>query len=210
MPTKAFVYVEMQNSVPFNQFPWRELGPSIAEQPGFISKTWLSGVETGSIGGFYAFDSIENAQKYVTGFLPEKCASIGVAHGSRIFNADIVEEASRDMGSVHFGTKLDTKPGAFVYTEVQINVPFEQAPWKTINPTLKKQPGILAKTWTSGLHTNSAGGLYAFDTMENATAFAVNYFPTEGAEMNAAFTTRIFDASVVEEASKQLHSPFYV
>ncbi len=103
-----------------------------------------------------------------------------------------------------------TPPGAFVYTEVQINVPFENAPWREINPTLKKQPGILAKTWTSGLHTNTAGGLYAFNTLENATAFAVNYFPTEAAQMNAAFSTRIFDASVVEEASKQLLSPFFI
>ena len=54
------------------------------------------------------------------------------------------------------------------------------------------------------------GGIYAFDTIENATAFAVNYFPKEAAALNAAFTTRIFDGRVVEEASKQLHSPFFV
>ncbi len=210
MSIKAFVYVEMQNSVSFAQFPWRELGLDIAKQPGFINKTWLSGVGSNSVGGFYVFNSIENAQKYVTGFLPEKCAAIGVAHGSRIFNADIVEEASRDMGSVHFGAKLKAPPGAFVYTEVQISVPFENAPWREINPILKKQSGILAKTWASGLHTNTAGGFYAFDTIEHAQAFAVNYFPTEGAKMNAAFTTRIFDGTVVKDASKQLNSPFYV
>lgn len=210
MQIKAFVYTELQNSLPFDQAPWRELNPVLLQQPGFINKTWLSGVVNNSVGGFYAFDSIENAQKFVTAYFPEEVRAFNVAHTSRIFDATVVEEASREMNSVHFGAKLEVKPGAFVYTEVQLSVPFENAPWRALNPTLKQQPGILSKTWLSGLHTLTPGGIYAFDTIENATAFAVNYFPTEAAALNAAFTTRIFDARVVEEASKQLHSPFFV
>ncbi len=209
MIIKAFVYTELQNSLPFDQAPWRELNPILIDQPGFINKTWLSGVVNNSVGGFYSFDSIENAQKFVTAYFPDEVRNFNVAQTTRIFDAAVVEEASRDMNSVHFGAQLDTKPGAFVYTEVQLNVPFENAPWRELNPTLKKQPGILAKTWLSGLHTNTPGGIYAFDTIENATAFAVNYFPTEAANLNAAFTTRIFDGRVVEEASRQLNSPFY-
>ena len=210
MQTKAFVYTELQNSLPFDQAPWRELNPVLQQQPGFINKTWLSGVVNNSVGGFYAFDSIENAQKFVTAYFPEEVRAFNVAHTSRIFDATVVEEASREMNSVHFGARLEIKPGAFVYTEVQLSVPFENAPWRELNPTLKQQPGILSKTWLSGLHTQTPGGIYAFDTIENATAFAVNYFPTEAAALNAAFTTRIFDGRVVEEASKQLHSPFFV
>ncbi|MEE2729782.1 MAG: YdhR family protein [Pseudomonadota bacterium] len=209
MEIKAFVYTELQNSLPFDQAPWRELNPIILEQPGFINKTWLSGAVNNSVGGFYAFDSIENAQKFVTAYFPDEVRNFNVAHTTRIFDASVVEEASRDMNSVHFGATLDMKPGAFVYTEVQLSVPFDQAPWRELNPTLKQQPGILSKTWLSGLHTNTPGGIYAFDTLENATNFAVNYFPTEAANLNAAFTTRIFDGSVVEQASKQLKSPFY-
>ena len=88
-------------------------------------------------------------------------------------------------------------------------VPFDMVSWREINPTLKAQPGILAKTWLSGLQTNTIGGIYAFDTIENARNFALTYFPTETARMNAAFYTRVFDAGVAEEASRQLHSPFF-
>ena len=207
---KAFVYTELQISVPFNDAPWKEVNISLLQQPGLINKTWLSGTTNNSLGGFYAFESIEDAQKFVTGYFPGEAKKFGVAQTTRIFNAEIVEEASRDMNSVHFGADLKQKPGAFVYTEVQVNVPFDQAPWKEINPGLKTQPGILAKTWLSGLHNNTLGGLYAFDTIENAKEFAISAFPQEAAGLNAAFYTRVFDASVVEEASRELRSPFFV
>ncbi len=60
------------------------------------------------------------------------------------------------------------------------------------------------------LATNTLGGIYAFDTIENANAFALNYFPSETAKLNAAFSTRVFDASGVEEASRQMRSMFFV
>ncbi len=209
MTQKAFIYTELQISLPFSQAPWREVNPTLLQQPGILNKTWLAGVGNHSLGGIYEFDSIENAQKFVTGYFPSEAQKFGVAQTTRIFDAAIVEEASRDMNSVHFGAKLDRKPGAFVYTEVQVNVPFDKAAWREINPVLKKQPGILAKTWLSGLHTNTLGGIYAFDTIENGKTFALTYFPTETAKLNAAFYTRVFDASAVEEASRQMHSPFF-
>jgi hypothetical protein len=98
---------------------------------------------------------------------------------------------------------------AFVYTEAQLSAPFAQAPWREMNPILKAQPGLLHKTWLSGVHTNSVGGFYAFDTIENATRFATDYFPSEAAALNVAYTTRIFDAAVVKEASRPLSSPFF-
>ncbi|NQZ83139.1 MAG: YdhR family protein [Colwellia sp.] len=206
---KAFVYTELQISVPFNDAPWKEVNTSLLRQPGLINKTWLSGTTNNSLGGFYAFESIEDAQNFVTGYFPSEAKKFGVAQTTRIFNAEIVEEASRVMNSVHFGAELKQKPGAFVYTEVQVNVPFELAPWKEINPGLKAQKGFLAKTWLSGLHNNTLGGLYAFDTIENAKEFATNAFPKEAAGLNAAFYTRVFDASIVEAASLELSSPFF-
>jgi len=209
MSMKAFIYTELQISVSFEQAPWRKVNPTLLKQPGILNKTWLSGVGNNSLGGIYAFDAVENAQKFVTGYFPSEAKRFGVAQTTRIFDATVVEAASRDMNSVHFGARLDRKPGAFVYTEVQVNVPFDEAPWQEINPVLKEQPGILSKTWLSGLHTNTLGGIYAFDTIENARDFALSYFPTETAKLNAAFYTRVFDASVVEEASRQLRSPFF-
>lgn len=210
MTTKAFVYTEVQISVPFADAPWREINKNIKQQPGFINKTWLSGVSNNSLGGIYAFDSIENAQKFATGYFPEEAAGFGVAHNTRIFDATIVKEASLDLGSPHFGVSPRQKPGAFVYTEVQVNLPFEKVPWQDRNPVLRSTPGLIAKTWLSGLHTNTVGGIDAFDTVENAKAFAIEAFPKTAAKMNAAFYTRVFDASLTEEASRDMNSPFYI
>ncbi|MFK5980069.1 MAG: YdhR family protein [Rhizobiaceae bacterium] len=209
MSPKAFVYTELQLSVPFTDAPWKPISDAIQQQPGFVSKTWLSGVGNNSVGGIYSFDSIEHAQEFVTGYFPDEAKKFGVAHNTRIFDAMLVREASEGLNSAHFGGKQGQKPGAFVYTEVQVNVPFENAPWKERNPVLKQQKGLISKTWLSGLHTNTLGGLDAFDTIENATAFAIDSFPQTAAKMNAAFYTRIFDADITEEASRFLNSPFY-
>jgi hypothetical protein len=98
---------------------------------------------------------------------------------------------------------------AFVYTEVQISVPFDQAPWRDLNPVLKSQPGLVNKTWLSGDRNNSVGGFYEFDSLEDARRFAYDYFPEEARRIGAAFTTRVFDGAITEEASRFLHSPHY-
>lgn len=103
MSPKAFVYTELQISVPFADAPWRDLNPTLLEQPGLISKTWLAGANNGSLGGIYAFDSIDAAQKFVTGYFPAEAARFGVAHTTRVFDAGIAEEASRQMRSPFFG-----------------------------------------------------------------------------------------------------------
>lgn len=209
MNIKAFVYTELQISVPFKDAPWQTINEAIKQQPGFINKTWFSGVNNNSLGGFYAFDSIENAQKFVTGYFPREAAGFGAAHNTRIFDAPLVKEASLGLNSPYFGGTPTGKPAAFVYTEVQINVPFEDAPWRERNPILKATPGLVAKTWLSGLHTNTLGGVDAFDTLENAQKFALEAFPKTAEKMNAAFYTRVFDADRTEAASRDMNSPFY-
>lgn len=211
MKTKAFVYTELQISAQFRDIPWKRVNEAIKKEPGFINKTWLAGVGNHSGGGLYAFDSIENAQKFVTGYFPQEAKGFGVAQTTRIFDAVVTEESSRDMNSVHYGGKNENKPGAYVYTEVQLRLDsFDKGPWRELNPILRKQPGILGKTWLSGLHTGTPGGFYAFDTIENATRFAIEYFPTEAKALHAAFCTKVFDAKVTEEASRDMYSPFYI
>lgn len=207
--TKAYVYTELQINIPFEDAPWKEINPSLKAQPGFINKTWLAGLGTNTLGGFYEFDSIENAQRFVTGYFPGETRKFGVAQTSRIFDAEATDEASRDMNSVHRGGVIDREPGAYVYTEVQLGIPFENVPWRDMNPILKQQPGLLAKTWLSGISAQTPGGLYAFDTIDNAQKFAIDYFPTEAASLNAAFKTMVFDAALTREASIDLGSPFY-
>jgi len=208
---QAYVYTELPISAPFNELPWKSINEEIRKQPGFLNKTWLAGIGNHSAGGLYTFDTIENAQQFVTGYFPQEARQLGVAQISRVFDAMATEVASRDMNSVHWGGKIGAAPGAYVYTEVQLHaVPFNlAAPWQALNPILKQQAGLLSKTWLSGLHTGTPGGLYAFDTIDNARHFALEYFPAEAAALGAAFYTRIFDANATEQASRDMNSPYY-
>ncbi len=208
--SKAFVYTELQISLPFHEVPWENINEQILCQAGFVNKTWLSGVSSYSVGGFYEFDTIANAKAFAIGYFPNEARKFGVAQTTRIFDGSVTEEASRFLNSMHFSGTLGAQPEAFVYTEVQVSVPFDLAPWREMNPTLKAQAGLLHKTWLSGADNLSAGGFYAFDTLENATIFATDYFPTEAAGLNAAFTTRIFDAALVGQASRAMQSPFFI
>ncbi|MEW8437150.1 MAG: YdhR family protein [Candidatus Thiodiazotropha taylori] len=205
----AFLYTEVQASTPFERLPWEERNPVIASQEGFISKTWLSGRRNLSMGGFYSFESIAAARRYAAAFFPEAQRRYGNAHTSRIFDASVTQEASIDINSPHFSIALGHKPGAYVYTEVQVSVPFEQFPWRKRNRELKKIPGLLGKTWLSGLNTQTLGGFDIFDSLENAERFAIERFPETAAKLGAAFTTRIFDASVTEAASRGIGSPMF-
>ena len=209
LPSKAFVYTELQLSSPFERVSWEAVNKVLLQQPGLLNKTWLVGVGNNSLGGFYAFDSIENAQRFVTGYFPGEARRLGVGLTSRLFDADTVEDASRDMNSPYFGHRPNQNPGAFVYTEVQVSVPFDTFHWRERNAVLKKQPGLLAKTWLSGYHTDTLGGLDAFDTIENALRYALEDLPQTMAKLNAAFYTRVFDARVARFASEQMRSPFF-
>ena len=75
---------------------------------------------------------------------------------------------------------------AFVYTEVQLAIPFIEAPWKRLNPTLLRQPGFRNKTWLAGVGNQSVGGFYEFDTLDYARRFVVDYFPAEGRSQRPA------------------------
>jgi hypothetical protein len=117
---RAFVYTELQISVPFGKAPWQTVNRDLMRQPGLLNKTWLAGIGNDSLGGFYAFDSIENAQRFVTDYFPTEAKNLGTAQTTRIFDAAVVEEASRDLGSPYSGVAPTQDPGAFVYTEVQV------------------------------------------------------------------------------------------
>ena len=210
MTPKAFVYTEVAISVPFDQAPWPSINEAIRKQPGFLNKTWLHGHGTGSIGGFYAFDSRENASAFVTDYFPTEARAFGVAHNTRVFDAEVVRDASEDLGSVHYGTAPAKTPGAFVYTELQLSTPFDGFDWRTRNEALKRTPGLQSKVWLSGVSTHTLGGFDAFDTMETALDYAINQFPDVAATLGAAPYTRVFDAATTADASRQMLSPFYL
>ena len=97
----------------------------------------------------------------------------------------------------------------FLYAEIQVAVPFETIDWRTINETLKKQPGIKTKTWLSGINTHTIGGFYEFDSLDNARAYAEGYLAAAASRLGGSLSVKLFDGDVTEDASCGMASPFY-
>lgn len=97
--SKIYLYAEIQVSIPFSQIDWEAINAAMKKEKGLKSKTWLSGINTHSIGGFYEFDSLENAKAYATGYLAAAAGRLGGSLTVRLFDGDIVEGASRGMNS---------------------------------------------------------------------------------------------------------------
>lgn len=97
-----------------------------------------------------------------------------------------------------------------LYGEVQINVEaFTPELWEPINEKLKKVKGLIRKTWLTGLNTNTLGGLYEFDSVENALAFSHNEYIDEGRALGVTISSKIFDGDKAEAASRAMNSPQY-
>ncbi|MCH6257473.1 YdhR family protein [Puniceicoccaceae bacterium K14] len=97
-----------------------------------------------------------------------------------------------------------------LYGEVQINVEdFTPEVWGPINEKLKKVEGLIRKTWLTGINTNTLGGLYEFDSVENAVAFSHNEYIDEGRDFGVTISSKIFDGDKAEAASRDMNSPQY-
>ena len=68
-PAKVFLYAEFQASIPFEDIDWEPVNVQMKEFTDLKSKTWLSGLGNNSLGGFYEFDSVDNAQNYIDNLL---------------------------------------------------------------------------------------------------------------------------------------------
>ena len=101
-PSRIFLYAEFQVSVPFSEGVWREANPAMHTVPGLRSKTWLSGINTHSVGGFYEFDSVQNARAYAVGMLADFAKAADASLTVKLFDGDVVAEASKGMASPYF------------------------------------------------------------------------------------------------------------
>jgi len=96
---KAFLYAEIQVAIPFSEIDWRSINTSMQQEPGLKSKTWLAGVNTNTIGGFYEFDSLDHAQAYAEGYLAAAAKQLGGSLSVKLFNGDATADANRGMNS---------------------------------------------------------------------------------------------------------------
>ncbi|MDZ7961713.1 MAG: YdhR family protein [Aulosira sp. DedQUE10] len=97
----------------------------------------------------------------------------------------------------------------FVYAEYQVSIPFSQIDWVPVNVEMKKIPGLKSKTWLSGVNTDSVGGFYEFDSIENAQNYINSLLIPFARQVNGNLSVRLFDGDVTKEASTGMNSPFY-
>eukprot|EP01084_Bolivina_argentea_P054410 99785_1 len=60
----VYLYVEFPIERQWTDVKWDETNAFMKQYDGLISKTWLSGVDSNFVGGFYEFDSRKNAENY--------------------------------------------------------------------------------------------------------------------------------------------------
>src|SRR2546423_5338393 len=97
----------------------------------------------------------------------------------------------------------------FLYTEVQASVPFEHFDWERANGAIKDAPGLIRKTWLSGLGTNTIGGVYEFDSAEHALALSEGPFAQGAPQARAPGTPPLFDGGIVPPASGDPRAPLH-
>ncbi|TDX02101.1 YdhR family protein [Dinghuibacter silviterrae] len=98
----------------------------------------------------------------------------------------------------------------FLYGEFQTSVPsFTKELWGRVNEQLRDAKGLVNKTWLYGLKTNTVGGIYEFDSEENARDFATGLYAEQAKHVGASLTVKLFDGEAVREASKAMRSPYF-
>src|SRR5260221_5174279 len=79
----------------------------------------------------------------------------------------------------------------FLYAEIQVAIPFGEIDWRSINTAMQKEPGLKSKTWLSGINTNTIGGVYEFDSLENAKAYAVGYLAAAAKHIGGTLSVEV-------------------
>lgn len=99
---KTFLYAEYQVSIPFDDIDWKPINNDMKQFEGLVSKTWLSGLNTHTVGGFYEFTSKELAQKYIDELLVPFAQTLNGNLSVKLFDGDVVKDASKGMNSPFF------------------------------------------------------------------------------------------------------------
>lgn len=107
---KVFLYAEIQVSIPFAELDWAPINLAMKQEKGLNSKTWLSGINTNTIGGFYEFDSLADAKTYAEGYLARAAKQLGGDLSVKLFDAGVVAEASRGIGSPYYSESRLSNP----------------------------------------------------------------------------------------------------
>jgi hypothetical protein len=97
----------------------------------------------------------------------------------------------------------------FLYAEIQVSIPYNKVDWASINTEMQKEAGLKSKTWLSGINTNTIGGFYEFDSLENAKAYALGYLAAAAQQLGGSLSVKLFDGDITADANKGMSSPYY-
>ena len=87
------------NSIDFSDESLRGYRAEMKKFEGLKSKTWLSGINNHTVGGFYEFTSLDCAQKYIDELLIPFTKQINGNLSVKLFNGEVVEEGSKGKDS---------------------------------------------------------------------------------------------------------------
>eukprot|EP01083_Nonionella_stella_P158234 514766_1 len=105
----VYLYVDFPTSTTFDNIPWKVINSEMKEFNGLKSKTWLASVDNSTCGGFYEFDTKDNAQNYIDNYLKDKVEKqMNVKATFKLYDKEITKEASMGMSSP-FVPKLQKK-----------------------------------------------------------------------------------------------------
>ena len=107
---KVFLYAEIQVGIPFTEIDWKGINVAMKKNAGLKSKTWLSGLNNHSVGGFYEFDSVANARAYAEGYLAEAAKQLVGTLSVKLFDGDVTADANRGMASPYYAKKASKEP----------------------------------------------------------------------------------------------------
>ncbi len=100
--TKVFLYVEFQACKPFGELDFMATEREMDKFPGLISKTWLSGRGNNSLGGFYHFETAEQARACIDGMLVPTARRMDTTLTTKLFDAEVVRDACVSMRSPYY------------------------------------------------------------------------------------------------------------
>jgi hypothetical protein len=96
----------------------------------------------------------------------------------------------------------------FLYAKIQVSVPLREVDWPSINIE-RKRTRSEEQDMAERDRQNTIGGLYEFDLLENARAYAEGYLARAAKKLGGSLTVKLFDGDVTEEASRGIRSPYY-
>ncbi len=98
----------------------------------------------------------------------------------------------------------------FLYAEFEVSLSSDEVvSWRKANPAMHTVAGLRNRTLLSGIEQSSLGGLYEFDPINDARAYANGALGDFARSVGGRVTLRFLSADVIAEASADTAFPYF-